>query len=75
MKVRDRNVGGHAASVLALTHASDFLVVGWAAVTIVHDDCFVGQGAQLFEGLDERGFDFQLPAAVAGKFDLREMRA
>src|ERR1035441_7359778 len=61
--------------VCSLGDASHFLIVGGAAVAVVHHNFSAGERAQLFEARDEPVLDFQLAAAAAGQIALREMRA
>jgi hypothetical protein len=58
-KAGDRNIGCHAESVFAIGDASHFLIVGGAAVAIVHHNFSSGKRAQLFEAHDEPVLDFQ----------------
>jgi hypothetical protein len=58
-KAGDSDVGCHAESVFAIGDASHFLIVGGAAVAVVHHNFSTGERAQLFEARDEPVLDFQ----------------
>jgi len=74
-KTPDGNIGSHAQRVLAVRHASHFLIVSRAAVGVVNDDRLPGQSPQLLQCIDQFPLDLEFAAAATGKLGFGKMSA